>query len=119
MDVKQSMTIGAQKITVGTTHADNKLAVDGKIVSKEVVVTIDDWADFVFDKEYELNDLNYVKHFIAANKHLPGVPSKSEVKAEGLNVAEMDATLLKKIEELTLYIIKQEERINKLESKLK
>jgi hypothetical protein len=118
LDVQQTLVIGAQRIVSGA-HTNYKLSVDGKAVFKEAVVTPLNWADFVFEKEYDLKDLNYVKKYIAENKHLPGVPSETEVKADGINVGEMDAILLKKIEELTLYIIKQEARINSLEQQAK
>ena len=62
--------------------------------------------------EYKDNLIEYIEK----NKHLPGIPSEEEVKENGINLGEMNALLLKKIEELTLYIIKQEKRITALES---
>jgi hypothetical protein len=100
-------------------HADYALSVYGKGVFKEIIVTDINWADYVFDKEYKLKKLSEVKQFIETNKHLPDVPSETEVKTNGISVGEMDATLLKKIEELTLYIIELEERMNKLETSTK
>ncbi len=67
--------------------------------------TTSDWSDYVFDKEYTLAPLSDVEQYIKVNKHLPGVPSAEEVHCEGIDMAQMDATLLKKIEELTLYIL--------------
>jgi hypothetical protein len=63
----------------------------------------------------KLLKLNEVEAFINKNKHLPGVPSAAEVNENGVEVIEMDATLLKKIEELTLYMIEQNKRLEKLE----
>lgn len=82
------------------------------------VVNSGTWADYVFAKDYKLKGLSEVESFIAANKHLPGVPSASEVEKSGIDVVEMDAKLLEKIEELTLYIIEQNKRIENLEKKI-
>jgi hypothetical protein len=103
-----SIVVGRQKITAGT-HADFKFAVDGKAVFKHAVVTTDNWADYVFDEDYELAKLDDVKLYISENGHLPNVPSKNEVVTNGIDVAQMDAILLRKIEELTLYMIKLSE----------
>lgn len=97
-----------------------KLYVKDGILAERVRVAIvgsSFWADYVFDKHYELMPINEVDKFIQKNKHLPGVPSAEEVYNNGLDVATMDATLLKKIEELTLYIIEMENRLKELESK--
>lgn len=83
------------------------------------VVNSGTWADYVFEKDYELKSLKEVEEFINSNKHLPEVPSAKEVEKSGVDMVEMDATLLKKIEELTLYIIEQDKRIEQLEKKNK
>ncbi|HRH01757.1 MAG TPA: SprB repeat-containing protein [Bacteroidia bacterium] len=82
------------------------------------------WADFVFDNKYSLMAIEEVEKYIAEHKHLPGIPSSTEVKKEGVNVSEMFAKQMQKIEELTLYMIelKKEnsvlkEKVGKLESK--
>lgn len=77
------------------------------------------WADYVFADDYKLLSLKEVKKHIDENGHLPAMPSAEEVAEQGVNLGEMDAKLLEKIEELTLYIIEQEERISQLEGKLK
>lgn len=76
------------------------------------------WADYVFDDDYNLPDLNKVSEYISINKHLPDVPPAKEVYANGIDVAEMNTLLLQKIEELTLYTIDQEKRIAELEKRL-
>ena len=76
------------------------------------------WSDYVFDDSYELKSLNDVEQFISKNKHLPDVPSACEVEEKGYDVTTMDATLLQKIEELTLYVIQQQKQIDELEQKL-
>jgi len=78
---------------------------DGLLKANEVVVKTDVWSDYVFRDDYILPDLTDVEGFINKNNHLPGVPTEIEVKEEGINLGNMDAILLKKIEELTLYVI--------------
>ena len=107
-------------VAIGTMpNNDYKLAVKGVIRSEEVVVELmTSWPDYVFASDYSLPKLNEVKAFVNKNGHLPGLPSASQVSEEGLGLGEINAKLLEKIEELTLYIIEQEERIQKLEEKL-
>ncbi|MGD8779801.1 MAG: hypothetical protein PVH88_12670 [Ignavibacteria bacterium] len=81
-----------------------KLAVAGDMIAEEVVVKLeDDWPDKVFEEDYDLKPLTEVENFIKENKRLPDIPSAEEVKEEGLSIGEMQAKLLEKIEELTLY----------------
>lgn len=96
------------------------LSVDGKIMSEELKVQMSgNWPDYVFEPEYNLPTLQYVKNHIAEKGHLPGVPAADQVEAEnGFHVGEMNRILLEKVEELTLYILQQEERILKLEDQL-
>ena len=91
------------------------LTVDGKITSTEIEVKTDVWSDFVFYDDYYLRPLCEVEKFIKTNRHLPDVPSESEVLENGVNVGQMSAVLLQKIEELTLYIIELNKRIEDLE----
>lgn len=76
------------------------------------------WADFVFDDEYKLMPLQHVENYIRENKHLPEIPSAKEVTKDGIDVAEMDAKLLQKIEELTLYVIQQQKDIENLKKQI-
>jgi hypothetical protein len=99
------------------------LQANGTITTKEIIVTADGWSDYVFDNNYKLKSLNEVKTFIDKNKHLPGIPDKKEVAAKGVNVGDMQAKLLEKVEELTLYLIEMKKeneilksRIEKIES---
>lgn len=92
---------------------------DGKIFAKEVEVKANVWADYVFNDDYNLKSLEEVEKYIKEKRHLPNVPSAKEVSEKGINVAEMDSKLLEKIEELTLYSIEQNKRIQKLESENK
>ena len=105
---------GNVRIGAGTANPTKTLEVNGAIRSKEVLVEVANWSDFVFDKDYDLMTLKEVESYIKENGHLPDVPSAEEVKANGVEVGEMNAILLQKIEELTLYIIELEKKIEKL-----
>jgi hypothetical protein len=93
--------------------------IDGKLFAKEIEVKTNVWADFVFNSDYRLRPLSEVERFIKENNHLPDVPTETEVKDNGINLAEMNAKLLQKIEELTLYVIEQQKRIELLENEIK
>lgn len=82
------------------------LQVDNGILTEKVKVALQaDWADYVFEKSYKRNSLTEVEQFIKENKHLPNVPSACEVKENGIDMATMDETLLRQIEELWLHVI--------------
>ncbi|MBC7389771.1 MAG: hypothetical protein H7329_11205 [Opitutaceae bacterium] len=94
--------------TKGFDKKGYKLLVSEGIMSEKfkcAIKTTDNWADFVFAPDYKLMSLDSVGEFINKNKHLPGIPSAKEVVKNGLDLAVMDATLLQKIEELTLYVL--------------
>ncbi len=93
-------------VGIGTTNPGSyKLAVKGKIAAQEVVVTQNGWSDFVFNENYRLQPLNKVAEYVKQNKHLEGIPTAAEVKKNGVSVGDMQAKLLEKVEELTLYTI--------------
>ncbi|GMQ31696.1 hypothetical protein [Algoriphagus confluentis] len=100
---------------VGTQNPTERLAVNGNIKAREVNVTTAGWADFVFDSEFELMPLSDLATFIETNGHLPGIPTESEVMENGIWLSEMNVKLLQKVEELTLYILRQEEKIKELQ----
>ncbi len=107
---------GNGNVGIGTTNPGTyKLAVEGKIGARSVKVTTASWADYVFAPTYHLMSLPETEAYIQENQHLPNIPSAAEVKANGFHLEEMDAKLLAKIEELTLYAIEQEKRIKELE----
>ncbi len=106
----------AGNVGIGTDNpGDSKLAVNGTIKTQKVYVTADSWSDFVFEDTYELRELSEVEKYIKENKHLPDVPSKEEVVKNGVELGEMDAVLLQKIEELTLYMIELEKKVKVLQ----
>ncbi|MNL39405.1 hypothetical protein D3C87_1616830 [compost metagenome] len=112
--------LGNGNLGIGTESPDAKLAVNGTIHSKEVKVDISGWPDYVFKKEYDLPTLAEVEKHIAEKGHLENIPSEEEVIKNGVNLGEMNAKLLQKIEEMTLYMIemKKENEIVKNENKL-
>jgi hypothetical protein len=122
MSVKNNGQIffGTKHIQATHIHANSGFQFDGKLACKElVVVDPTKWADFVFDTNYKLLPLAEVERFYSTNKHLPSVPSEQEVKTNGINTAEMDAILLQKIEELTLYIVQKQKEIDALKKEIK
>ncbi|WP_192348485.1 hypothetical protein [Algoriphagus sp. Y33] len=103
-------------VGIGTsTTGSHKLAVDGSIGAREVKVETAVWADFVFNTNYELRTLEEVEKFISKNKHLPDIPSEDQVVENGINLGEMNVKLLQKIEELTLYLIQQNRKVEELQ----
>ncbi|WP_417355485.1 hypothetical protein [Flavobacterium sp.] len=104
------------------TPAGYRLYVEDGILTEKVRVAVEgtaDWADYVFADNYNLMPLNEVEAFTKENKHLPNVPSAEDVVNQGLDVAQMDAKLLEKIEELTLYLIEQNKQIEELKAEIK
>jgi len=94
-------------VGIGTVTPQNKLDVSGTIRAKEIIVE-SDWADFVFEEDYKLPSLTEVEQHIAEFGHLPGIPTEEDVESQGVSLGEMNARLLQKVEELTLYTIQQE-----------
>ena len=98
-----------------TTTGNYKLFVEGGILTEKVKVALRNtanWADYVFADNYKLMPLKEVESFVKTNKHLPGVSSASEIVENGLDVAEMQSKHMEKIEELTLYIIEQDKKLD-------
>jgi len=100
-------------VGIGTDNPGNyKLAVEGTIGARKIRVTeIPFWSDFVFEPDYKLMSLAEVEAYIQQNGHLPGIPSASDAKQDGVDLVEMNTLLLQKIEELTLYVIELEKKI--------
>ena len=103
---------GNGNVGIGINHPQNKLEVNGTIRAKEIKVDVNGWADFVFEPDYNLRPLNEVEVFVKENKHLPEIPSAKQMETEGVNVAEMNKLLLQKVEELTLYLLEQNKKMN-------
>ncbi|TCC97701.1 hypothetical protein [Pedobacter hiemivivus] len=109
------MTIAANgNIGIGTADPKAyKLAVNGKIRAQEIKVEASPWPDYVFTKSYYLPSLQETEKYIKEKGHLPGIPSAAEVKANGIDLGEMNAKLLQKIEELTLHLIEKDKNEQK------
>ena len=106
-------------IGIGTTSASEKLTVNGNILSKKVKVTQTGWPDYVFHTTYRLRPLVEVEQYIQLHHHLPEVPSSAEVEKDGLDLGDNQAELLKKIEELTLYIISLNKEVESLKKEIR
>jgi len=110
-----------------TTNNKNSFVVYGngtvnakKIYAEEIevlpTVNGNKWPDYVFEENYNLRSMEELHSYITENKHLPDVPSAEEIANGSMNLAEMNVTLLKKIEELTLYVIDLQEQIKTAKS---
>lgn len=100
-------------VGIGTTNIPSgyKLAVAGNIITEKIKVQLQqNWSDYVFNAGYRLRPLPEVEKYIQQHHHLPEVPSAAEVEKNGLDLGDNQATLLKKVEELTLYLIEQNKR---------
>ncbi|HEX2627820.1 MAG TPA: hypothetical protein VHM26_02370 [Chitinophagaceae bacterium] len=92
-----------------------ELSVNGQIICEDVTMqAIGAWPDYVFEKDYKLMPLTGVKEFIETNKHLPNIPSAAVIEKQGIQLKDMTMKLIEKVEELTLYILQQQEQINEL-----
>ncbi|MDW7694041.1 hypothetical protein R9C00_04750 [Flammeovirgaceae bacterium SG7u.111] len=116
---KNLLNLKDGKVGIGTIETGtHKLAVEGSIGARKVKVEATGWSDFVFEEDYALPTLSEVESYIQANNHLQDIPSAKEVEENGIDLGEMDAKLLQKIEELMLYTIEQEKKIKKLEKEI-
>ncbi len=112
------------RVGIGTeTIGNERLAVNGKIRAKEVVVEANSWdtpwPDYVFNKDYKLSSLNKVEDYIQKNGHLPSIPSQQSINKDGAKLGELVKLQMEKIEELTLYVIQQQHKQDALEQKIK
>jgi hypothetical protein len=104
--------------TVNVNDASYKLFVDVGIRTRKVKVDLLSWPDYVFHPSYKLRPLSEVEQFISNNNHLPDVPSAAEVAKAGVDLGDNQAVLLRKIEELTLYIIGQNKKLEEHTKKI-
>lgn len=120
VDVQGSgLRVTSGDIGIGTLETRGyKLAVNGKIRAQEIKVEAFPWPDYVFAKDYSLPTLKETEKHIKEKGHLPGIPSAEEVKANGIDLGEMNAKLLQKIEELTLHLIQMEKKNDKQQAEI-
>ena len=119
-NLNESMTItGEGKVGIGTDNPKAKLSVNGTIISTEIKVLADinQYPDFVFSNNYKIRSLKEVEKYIEENKHLPDIPKADEVN-EGIALGEMNTKLLLKIEELTLYVIDQNKKLEQQNARI-
>lgn len=118
-DHSMVMNLNNGNVGIGTiTTGNHKLAVEGSIGAREIKVEASGWSDFVFERNYNLPTLLDVENHIKEKGHLKDIPSAKEVEKNGFFLGEMDAKLLQKIEELTLYTIEQEKKLKTQNSKI-
>lgn len=116
--IGMSFGLIAQEIEQGSILIEENLTVAGKILTREVNVTIDAGADFVFEDSYNLMTIEELGAFVKKNMCLPGINPAIEMEANGADLGKLNIKLLQKIEELTLYTIQQQEMINSLRVRL-
>jgi hypothetical protein len=113
------LTIKGGNVGIGSLNPNQKLTVNGTIYGKEVKVDLSvPGPDYVFEKNYQLPTLEEIKAYIDQNKHLPEVPSAAEMERNGVRLGEMNMLLLKKVEELTLYVIEQNKELNSMKKEI-
>lgn len=116
--VGRGIAVGVNNVTERL-PTDYRLVVGGKVLVEEVrIKLIKDWADYVFQPDYRLATLPEVATYIRDHQHLPDMPSAADVSATGVSLGEMQAKLLRKIEELTLHAIEQHKTIESLQARL-
>jgi hypothetical protein len=111
--------VGINIANLNSMNSSYSLCVRGGILTDKINIKhINHWPDYVFSSDYLLMPLADLKAFVTENHHLPEVPSENDIMSEGIEIGEMQGILLKKIEEMTLYILQQQEQIDKLEQRI-
>jgi hypothetical protein len=105
-------------IGIGILNPTHKLEVNGTIRAKEIKVEAANWPDYVFGNDYSLKSLSELDAYIKEHKHLPEMPSAAQIEKEGVDVGKMNRILVQKIEELTLYSIKQNNALTQKEGEI-
>lgn len=119
-DTRIRFDMNAGRVGIGTTNLTARLNVNGRIRAEEIeVISNVPSSDFVFEEDYDLRPLEEVEAFVKENKHLPEIPSAEEFKENGYKLGDMDDLLLRKVEELTLYMIDLKKENEILKEKIK
>lgn len=115
----QTVTVAPNgNLGIGKSNPTDKLEVNGQIHAKSVKVDLQEWADIVFEEDYDLLRLREIETYIKTHGHLPEIPSAETVIAEGINLGDMNRLLLQKVEELTLHLIAKDKEIISLQEQL-
>ena len=114
VSIRDKVFIGDPATDKTPDAADWKLTVNGSVKVKELIVDKHDWADFVFDDDYDLMPIPELADWIETHGHLPNMPTQSEIKRTGIDIASVETKLLQKVEELTLYVIQLQKQIDEL-----
>jgi hypothetical protein len=104
----KSIALGTTTLPPGYTFAVNGSA----IATSFTVMTYASWPDYVFKPSYHLTPLSELKTYVDLNHHLPEIPSEKEIATNGLNLGDINRLLIKKVEELTLYLIDKDKQLN-------
>lgn len=105
-------------VGIGVTNPAHKLEVGGTIRACKLIAEASTWCDYVFDEDYSLMPIDSLAKFIKTHRHLPEIPSVQDVQSNGVDVVDMETRLLKKVEELTLYIIQLNEKNDALQREI-
>jgi hypothetical protein len=116
----QGITQKQGNVGIGTNDSKGyKLAVNGSVIATSVTVKLySNWPDFVFEEKYQLRPITEIDAYIKQNRHLPDVPTAAEVEKNGVNLGGISSLLLKKIEELTLYLIDKDKQLKEQQDKI-
>ncbi len=107
-------------VGIGTNTPKAKLAVNGNILASEIKIKTDITVpDYVFDPNYQLPSLSSIEDYVKKHRHLPEIPSATDIQKDGVDLTAMNLALLKKVEELTLHLIAKEKEIDELKEKQK
>ncbi len=112
--IKGNLAVNSTSVPTGYA-----LSVDGKILAEEINVQSVPASDYVFESDYNLRSINEIEIYINENKHLPDIPSAKEFEENGIGLGEMDNMLLRKVEELTLYVIELKKENEELKQQSK
>jgi hypothetical protein len=114
---QNELTLNNGRVGIGTMVPDATLMVKGTIHAQEVKVDLNvPGPDYVFEKAYALRPLSELQKFVKQNRHLPEVASANTMAKDGINIIELNMVMLKKIEELTLYLLEKDREIKKQRS---
>lgn len=123
-NLDQAMLSKDGSFSINTTDFSHEFSVNGNVRAKEIKVENTNWPDYVFAKDYPLLSIKETERYIKEKGHLPGIPSAEEVKSKGVELGDINAKLLQKIEELTLHLIqlskeneRQQQEIDQIKNK--